>query len=397
MLLPDTERAFAGRERVIATFRGSTRSSPVWGALIFLGVILAIAMATGTGFSFTVLAVIGGVLLVDDVARWVGMRVLGYSDVDLLVFPFFRKAVPAEGSRVEQWRRGVVILLGPLPGLLVVFVLALFSRGVPSPELRQALFVATFVNAVGLIPLSSFDGGRLLNVVLFSRSRWIELGFSLLTVAALVLAAVRWSTVVWGILALLELNTARVRFQIARAAADVRAAFPDLPRKPVKVPEEAVDALFTAADQLANPALRDQLGAAQPGATSLYASRMVQIHERAVQRPPPLLPSNPPARGLRRGRGAGGVDDGDGGAGGQGCGGLSQDPRGAGRPTSNALRRPPRPHPRPGRLRRRGAAEPPRRAAPGGHRRPGGSARAPGARRCRPTTRGAPRQGALQR
>jgi hypothetical protein len=280
-----------GRERAIAAFRNGARTSSAWASLILVAAMVALALATGKGSSLGTVTLVVGALFVRDLGRWIGIHIVGYPDPELLILPFFRRALPAEGDRVEQWKRGVVILLGPLPGLAVAFVLAVVSSFGSSPELRNGIFVITVVNATMLIPLRSFDGGRLLNIVLFSRSRWLELVFSILTAAVLAIAAVRGSSVFWGLLAGFALINAHSRFQLAGAAAGVRADFPDLPRKPVKVPEQAVDMIFAAADRLAAPALRTQMHAGDVRAASLYAGRMLQIHETAVQLPPALLPS----------------------------------------------------------------------------------------------------------
>jgi hypothetical protein len=279
------------RAQAIATFRNGARTSSTWAAFIVVAALVALSFRSSAGSSIGLVALIAVTWFLHDLGCWVGIRLLGYPDPELLLLPFFRKALPPEGERVEQWRRGVILLLGPLPCIFVAFVLALAPGFAAVPELRHGIVVITIVSSVGLIPFSSFDGGRILNLVVFSRSRWIELAFSLLTGAALGLGALLWSSWLLGVLAVFALLGARARFRITGAIADMRARFPDLLRKPVKVPEPAVDALFTAADELVTSGARAMMQKSDLRSAPIYAGLMRQIHDGAVQEPPSLLAS----------------------------------------------------------------------------------------------------------
>jgi hypothetical protein len=291
--LPEPEDAadHPVQQRALEIFRSGARAGSAWISMAIVVAFFALSYRESTGLSLGSLALAGGAVLFRDLGRWVGARVLGYPDAELLLFPFFRKALPAEGDRTEQWRRGVVILLGPLPGLVIAFALAVAVTFAEAPGLRHAVFVVTVVNAAMLAPLSTFDGGRILDLVVFSRSRWLELVFSLLTVAALALAAWQWSSIVYGILALFGLVASRTRFRVTGAVAAVRARFPSLPVKPVKVPDAAGSALFHAADALVTGATRAMMHKGDVRAAPVYAGLMQQIHDGAVQKPPSAVSS----------------------------------------------------------------------------------------------------------
>jgi hypothetical protein len=278
------------RDRAVALFR-EDRGGSTWSPIIVYAAFLAIAYGSRSGTSLPTIAAVAGAMAFRDLGRFAGVHLLGYPDRELLLLPFLRKTLPAEGDRGERWKQGLIVMLGPLPGLLLAFILAIVTRFVPGKAIGQAILSVTLINAMMLLPLRSFDGGRLLNIVLFSRSRWVELGFALLTAGALFYAASRFDSVIYVLIAVASLLYARSRFQIARASMAIRARRPDLPRKPADVPDDAAGELFDEADTLVPRALslKARAGDATPAPT--YAMTMRRIHDGAVMTPPSAVAS----------------------------------------------------------------------------------------------------------
>jgi Zn-dependent protease len=168
---------------------------------VALGVTLALFVLLGlaeSGLSFLIVLV--GVLLLHESGHYVGMRVFGYRNVRMFFIPLFGAAVSGISTRVSPLKKGVILLLGPLPGIMLGAVLAVVYRARPGEWIYQIAVVLVILNAFNLLPLLPLDGGRLFHLVLFSRNRYIEAVFTLL--ASLGLMAIGWLLSAWLLLGL---------------------------------------------------------------------------------------------------------------------------------------------------------------------------------------------------
>jgi Zn-dependent protease len=255
------------------------RSQSRWNAALVLLVSFALFVLARQSQSGSTrgLVVLAGVLLFHELGHYAGMRFFGYRDVRMFFIPFFGAAVSGKRGDVAPWKEGVVLLLGPVPGIAVAFALAL-NGAIASPAVRPVAFSLATINAFNLLPLAGLDGARLLQHVLFSRRRWLEIPFQLC--AALAMAAIAIKTEVWALLVFvyLMLMTLPLRWRVLGAASRLRA-------QGVSVPIDARDLDGDAARTVfreAHGALQWDRGAKQ------VAAAMNQVVD-AVNASPPSL------------------------------------------------------------------------------------------------------------
>jgi len=220
-------------------------------------------------------AILVAVLLVHELGHYVGMRVFGYRDVKMFFIPFFGAAVSGKQQGVEAWKEGVVLLLGPLPGIALACVGAAMVRE-PSPLVHKALMTLLVINAINLLPLGGFDGSRFLQRVLFSRQRHLEVGFLALAGAALSYLSITrglWMLAMFGCLGLV---TVPFRHRLLRASDSLRRQLAGS-TEPLALDEESGRALFLAARQVVGLRSQDK--------PKLVAQVMDQILE-ATKAPP---------------------------------------------------------------------------------------------------------------
>lgn len=215
------------------------------------------------------------VLTFHEAGHWAGMRAFGYRDVTVFFIPLLGAAVSGRRGSVEAWKEGVVLLLGPLPGLLLGIGLAVAFRGAGGP-IASLTSLLLFLNAFNLLPFSILDGGRLLQLTLFARRPWLEVAF--LVVGALGLAAAAVLLDARGLMtvAVASLVWIPARRRLAREAAGLRAAALDLPDDPKLLGEEAGVEVFRAA-----------LRAARSRSVRRVAQFMEGLLEQVSQRTPP--------------------------------------------------------------------------------------------------------------
>ena len=151
-------------------------------SLILLAVSLGFfAMAGLFNNSPTGLAILVGVLLFHELGHYAGMRWFNYRDVRMFFIPLFGAAVAGRRTSVEGYQEAIVLLLGPLPGILLGGVLGVICMFYDSEMLRSATVTLLAINGFNLLPFMPLDGGRLLHLVLFSRQRHLEALFQFVT------------------------------------------------------------------------------------------------------------------------------------------------------------------------------------------------------------------------
>jgi len=192
---------------------------PRAGRWLVVTLILYVLTQLGdTGVASNLVTLVG-VLLFHEAGHYVAMRAFGYRDVRMFFIPFFGAAVTARPRGVAAWKQAVVMLAGPLPGIVLGCALAIVMRQPWSQRVALVLFV---VNGANLLPLAGLDGGRFARCVLFSRQRYMELAFLAITGAILLLLALRLKLWFLGVFAYFGLVALPSRNRILRAAHELR-------------------------------------------------------------------------------------------------------------------------------------------------------------------------------
>ncbi len=215
-----------------------------------------------------------GVLVLHESGHFLGMRYFGYRDLQMFFIPLFGAAVRGEKLGVPAWQEAVVLLLGPLPGLILGCGIYFLDLVVPLPLLRTGATWLVTINFLNLLPFEPLDGGRFCNRLLFSRFRWLE-------AATVVLATVGLVFVCWGpgwvclalgaAFALFVLAPARYR--TATAAGALQSRWPELHPHMADLSDGQWRDLFTIT--------RGQFGSN----AKLLAGQMKNVHARALLRP----------------------------------------------------------------------------------------------------------------
>ena len=155
--------------------------------LLLLGVTMAAFAAAGAWQwkPETALALLP-ILLFHEAGHYLAMRRFGYQNVQMFFIPFFGAAVSGLQLRAPAWKKAVVSLAGPLPGIALGAVLAVVATATGEKWLTKAATLLLILNGFNLLPFVPLDGGWLLNAVIFARHRWAETIFRALAALALI-------------------------------------------------------------------------------------------------------------------------------------------------------------------------------------------------------------------
>lgn len=216
---------------------------------IWLLVGLVLFILTAGERSMWGLALILIILVIHESGHLLGMKLFGFSDLRMFIIPFFGAAASGRKFGATSFEHAVVLLLGPLPGILMGSALLITALFVPGPELLNAGFMFTLINAFNLIPVSPFDGGRLFERLVFNRRFWLEFLFRILAIVALVGLAFALQAWIFGLLAFFLFAGFSIQMRRSRAAFALVAKMGQLPSNPADLTDEQILALRDSVDQ----------------------------------------------------------------------------------------------------------------------------------------------------
>jgi Zn-dependent protease len=267
----------------LAVLEAPTKERTWLQSAMLLGVSLLVFAMTGFFNDPSRLVLVIGILLIHELGHYFGMRLFNYQDVRMFFIPLFGAAVAGRSRSVEGYKEAIVLLLGPLPGILLGIVLGIVAMFYDSDLLRSATMLLLFINGFNLLPFMPLDGGRLLHLILFSRNHYLEALFRVVTGALLALCG--WALQGWVLMILgvsIVLGTGFV-FRISKLARALRGPLQtggemDLA---AKIPHELAVPLIEKVEQMF-PQMK------QPPA---LANIVRQVWERIHLRPPGVAAS----------------------------------------------------------------------------------------------------------
>jgi Zn-dependent protease len=127
------------------------------------------------------------ILLFHESGHWVAMKLFRYRNLRLFFIPFFGAAVTGRNWNVAGWKKALVSLAGPVPGIALGIVLGLIGLVLHQPQVIHGALLLLFVNGFNLLPLLPLDGGHVLQDTLFCRNRWLDVAFRIVAMVGLLL------------------------------------------------------------------------------------------------------------------------------------------------------------------------------------------------------------------
>jgi Zn-dependent protease len=197
--------------------RGGRRSVKLWLLALSLGASL---IGWGLLFNWTQAVILVLILLLHEGGHALAMRAFGYRDMSLFFVPMLGAVVTGTSKALPAWKQAVILLAGPLPGLLAGLAALIYLGADPRPfsgfDWQLPAMMAVMINLFNLLPITPLDGGQLVEVALFSRWPNARLAFHLFSVAGFIALAL-WIKVgfVWVLVLIVALST-RGQWRITR-------------------------------------------------------------------------------------------------------------------------------------------------------------------------------------
>lgn len=112
------------------------------------------------------------VIIIHEMGHLLAMRYFKYSDTGIFFLPLIGGFVKGYKREVSQKESAIIILAGPLPGIIIGCCIFWISQYYPDVQLEGITLylisiIFIFFNLFNLLPVYPLDGGQLLNRVFF--------------------------------------------------------------------------------------------------------------------------------------------------------------------------------------------------------------------------------------
>lgn len=204
----DDDRRFSAvyRDMNCLANRKAGWTSTILTFLVSIALFLAVGL---TRTAWQPLAVLVGVLLFHELGHLGAMAAFRYRNLRMLFIPFLGAIITGRNYCIPGWKKAVILLAGPLPGLLLGAALGIIASVHDWPGLSFLSLVLIALNLFNLLPLTPLDGGQLMEVLLFARHPTLNVVFRVFAVAAL-MAIGLWvapALVIFGAVILMGVST----------------------------------------------------------------------------------------------------------------------------------------------------------------------------------------------
>jgi Zn-dependent protease len=151
------------------------RKLKVW---LLLGSFLLFIASYVQLLSAPTLVILLGVLLLHEGGHIMAMKLCGYRQHYLLFLPFLGAVAAARKDNASMVDKTIVSLAGPLPGLILGIILAIFTNSTTNPEwLNHTIWILISLNVFNLLPIYPLDGGQIADLLIFSRHPYSDVIF----------------------------------------------------------------------------------------------------------------------------------------------------------------------------------------------------------------------------
>jgi Zn-dependent protease len=137
-------------------------------------------------WEITYVVILACVILIHELGHYVAMSIFKYKDLSIFFVPLVGAFASGSKERISQRQDVIILLAGPVPGIIIGVVLYYFGLSDQSEFLIRTSNILILINLFNLLPIMPLDGGRVIKSLFFESSIVINMIFIFLSIAALV-------------------------------------------------------------------------------------------------------------------------------------------------------------------------------------------------------------------
>ena len=137
--------------------------------------------------SYKILLLITAIVLIHEMGHFLAMKFFGYNDLGIFFIPLLGAYVSGSKREVSQKQSAIILLAGPLPGIVLgtaIYLIWQYHPGfsIAGISLYTVSLSFIFLNLINLIPVYPLDGGQLLNRVFLDEESKLSKVFIFLSI-----------------------------------------------------------------------------------------------------------------------------------------------------------------------------------------------------------------------
>ncbi|MGF2413092.1 site-2 protease family protein [Ferruginibacter sp.] len=172
------------QELVVKPEENETKKTSLSRTLISLALFIALDYWIFKSWLAVLLLV--SVIFIHEAGHFIAMKFFGYKGVNMTFVPFVGAYVSGTATNLSRKNKLIVLLAGPLPGIIIGCVLLYLYQSNYNETYRQLAILFLLLNVFNLLPVFPLDGGQFFQTLFFEGSRIIQLLFLFISFCALI-------------------------------------------------------------------------------------------------------------------------------------------------------------------------------------------------------------------
>lgn len=137
------------------------------------------------GQNLAYIAAILVVLIIHESGHFLFMKLFHYSNVKIFIVPLIGAFTSGKKQQVSQAQLSLIILAGPVPGIIIGSVLFWINKDLQNETLKMLANTFLIINLLNCLPFYPLDGGRLIETLFFRENHIIRLVFGIISIICL--------------------------------------------------------------------------------------------------------------------------------------------------------------------------------------------------------------------
>jgi Zn-dependent protease len=155
---------------------------------------LALYLVIGYFFfnkNWMLVLILTGVVIFHELGHFIAMKIFKYKDLGIFFIPLMGAYVSGKKQEVSQRQSAVILMGGPVPGIVVGIILHFLALQYEVRLLEMTAWILIYLNLLNLLPVYPLDGGQLLHRLFLDDNNII--GKIFVIISAGLLAYFAWS------------------------------------------------------------------------------------------------------------------------------------------------------------------------------------------------------------
>lgn len=176
------------------------------------------------------------VLIIHEFGHFFAMKAFNYSDVKMFIIPLLGAYVTGKKSIISQRQMSIIILAGPVPGIIIGLSMLLYTDFHPNDRIEMLGKIFLGLNFFNLLPFMPLDGGRILETLFINHNHALRVVFTSISILVLLLLAILFESLFFLIIPIsmvfdliMEIKNQKIRNYLVQENINYVTEYNDLP------------------------------------------------------------------------------------------------------------------------------------------------------------------------